>query len=474
MAFKTAIDLIDNYKQGYCDICGIEEVNQFFNINHSYIGYLGIFLPLREILFISLGIKIDHSAGTTMEICLDCKDKVVKMYHFKKRIDEVQKNLRSKRKTIQQETPKISEKHTKIVQSIYQIIENYTKKCKISAIRVNENGKRLIIESSSSFETKESVNKDFFEQSTSFNDALHETPMIIKPEPTDATDVLVLANSEEDDGSDIQEDEQDDSDTWRLPNSKKRVSFKRASTSTERFAPTKKSKILISSPTHIKMKKINIGDYLEKRDKKTNRGKCKVCNMMVVWNRERLARHKLKRLEQCASSTNNVKVPATNETELLKLTEEVTNDEEYGHRLGMELIRIIEERLDGQERTSLYVIRSMIKLMTSQSVYLNMNMSGKASRALNDTSTKFKTIKAPEDFMIFLAKYSSILTGDDEEKSYKDVKKVISRIISDWTRDRKRGIQNFFEREQFKLEKEIQNKEDNVNATEQIFADPLN
>ncbi|KAG5670654.1 hypothetical protein PVAND_000902 [Polypedilum vanderplanki] len=176
------------------------------------------------------------------------------MYHFKKRIDEVQKNLRSKRKTIQQETPKISEKHTKIVQSIYQIIENYTTKCKISAIRVNENGKKLIIESSSSFETKESVNEDFFEQSTSFNDALHETPMIIKPEPTDATDVLVLANSEEDDGSDIQEDEQGDSDTWRLPNSKKRVSFKRASTSTERFAPTKKSKILISSPTHITMK----------------------------------------------------------------------------------------------------------------------------------------------------------------------------------------------------------------------------
>lgn len=42
------------------------------------------------------------------------------------------------------------------------------------------------------------------------------------------------------------------------------------------------------------MEKIQICDYLGGRDKKTNKGICKRCSQSVVWNRERLARHKRK------------------------------------------------------------------------------------------------------------------------------------------------------------------------------------
>lgn len=76
------------------------------------------------------------------EICLDCKDKLIKFYHFKRKAKEIQK------KKLQANRVRTSrkEKHSKVVQNIVQIVENYTEKCSISSIRVDEINKKLIIE----------------------------------------------------------------------------------------------------------------------------------------------------------------------------------------------------------------------------------------------------------------------------------------------------------------------------------------
>lgn len=78
-----------------------------------------------------------------MEICLDCKDKVIKFYSFKRKVTEHQRHNISftKQKTRQRE------QKTKIVQSIIDIVENYTEKFAISSICVEETTNKLIIES---------------------------------------------------------------------------------------------------------------------------------------------------------------------------------------------------------------------------------------------------------------------------------------------------------------------------------------
>jgi hypothetical protein len=66
----------------------------------------------------------------------------VKFYHFKRKAKEIQKRrlqatrIRTSRK----------EKQSKVVHTIVQIVENYTEKCSISSIRVDESQKKLIIE----------------------------------------------------------------------------------------------------------------------------------------------------------------------------------------------------------------------------------------------------------------------------------------------------------------------------------------
>jgi hypothetical protein len=77
-----------------------------------------------------------------MEICLDCKDKLVKFYHFKRKAKEIQKRrLQASRIRTSKK-----EKQSKVVHSIVQIVQNYTEKCSISSIRVDESQKKLIIE----------------------------------------------------------------------------------------------------------------------------------------------------------------------------------------------------------------------------------------------------------------------------------------------------------------------------------------
>lgn len=77
-----------------------------------------------------------------LEICLDCKDKVIKFYHFKRKVHDVQKT-----KTFRpgRDKPR-REKRSKVVHNIVQIVENYTEKCHVSSIKVDENSRKLIIE----------------------------------------------------------------------------------------------------------------------------------------------------------------------------------------------------------------------------------------------------------------------------------------------------------------------------------------
>lgn len=46
------------FKQGTCDLCGISEINQFFNISDNFIDFNGKYLSLRFILKESLDIQV--------------------------------------------------------------------------------------------------------------------------------------------------------------------------------------------------------------------------------------------------------------------------------------------------------------------------------------------------------------------------------------------------------------------------------
>lgn len=77
-----------------------------------------------------------------MQICLDCKDKVIKFYHFKRKVKEIHKrNIRSNKQKTQQ-----NEKFSKVVHNIVNIVETYTEKCSISTIKIDESSQKLIIQ----------------------------------------------------------------------------------------------------------------------------------------------------------------------------------------------------------------------------------------------------------------------------------------------------------------------------------------
>lgn len=78
-----------------------------------------------------------------LEICLDCKDKVIKFYHFKRKVHDVQK---TKHFRPGREKPRHRAKRSKVVHNIVQIVEDYTEKCNVSTIKVDENSRKLIIE----------------------------------------------------------------------------------------------------------------------------------------------------------------------------------------------------------------------------------------------------------------------------------------------------------------------------------------
>lgn len=87
--------------------------------------------------------QVDVKDGKSTDICLDCKDKVVKFYHFKRKVQDVQK-----RKSFRpaREKPRQKMKSSKVVHNIVQIVESYTDKCSVSSIRVDQTNRKLVIE----------------------------------------------------------------------------------------------------------------------------------------------------------------------------------------------------------------------------------------------------------------------------------------------------------------------------------------
>jgi hypothetical protein len=58
---KISVQAVDIFRDGFCGVCGVEEMSQYYNINSNYIGYGEIYLPLREILNESLGLEVSFS-----------------------------------------------------------------------------------------------------------------------------------------------------------------------------------------------------------------------------------------------------------------------------------------------------------------------------------------------------------------------------------------------------------------------------
>lgn len=83
-----------------------------------------------------------------MEICLDCKDKVIKFFHFKRQVKEVQMNRKFSPK--RHVKPK-KHKRSKVVHDIFKIIKNYTDECSVASIKVDKSTKRLVIEPAVNF-----------------------------------------------------------------------------------------------------------------------------------------------------------------------------------------------------------------------------------------------------------------------------------------------------------------------------------
>lgn len=139
-----------------------------------------------------------------MDICLDCKDKVVKFYHFKRKVKETQQTQQKSKTNYDKQQ---SSSNSRIVHNIYKIIESYAEKCAVSAIRVQEDSKKLIIESNETdshrvnneeMEIKQEPESDLFEEyeeqvpiseGSLFSDDLSrsnsESVIMIKEEPDD-------------------------------------------------------------------------------------------------------------------------------------------------------------------------------------------------------------------------------------------------------------------------------------------------
>lgn len=119
-----------------------------------------------------------------MEICLDCKDKVVKFYHFKRRAREVQKQNITKNFFTTQNLPPKS-KQSKVVHNIVKIVEEYSENCSISSIRIDRNSKKLIIESAAAVD--DDISKSTCTSSLAAPPQL-SFDIAIKDEPIDSFD----------------------------------------------------------------------------------------------------------------------------------------------------------------------------------------------------------------------------------------------------------------------------------------------
>lgn len=53
-----SINITDVFEAKTCDLCGNNELSQFFGINENFIEYCGVYYPFREILSESLNFHV--------------------------------------------------------------------------------------------------------------------------------------------------------------------------------------------------------------------------------------------------------------------------------------------------------------------------------------------------------------------------------------------------------------------------------
>lgn len=187
-----------------------------------------------------------------MEICLDCKNKVVRFYHFKRRVKEAQikdpQELRS---------PRFKPTNSKIVLNIVEIVEKYTEKCSISTIKVDESSRKLIIEpmlSMPSTQVTKSIRGRHKATKNSSKDqelelmdemvskGLQDSVNIKEEVFADPINVINYTNQDDEQNDDEDNDDDDDDDEDYDENSSLHSYNRGASTSTKPPA-TKKRKI---------------------------------------------------------------------------------------------------------------------------------------------------------------------------------------------------------------------------------------
>lgn len=193
----------------------------------------------------------------SLEICLDCKDKVIKFYHFKRKVHDVHKRQHNFRPG--REKPRHKEKRSKVVHNIVQIVENYTDKCAVSSIKVDESSRKLIIEpkvqhsatapsatvtsapkpshseTPANHENDELLDEMYVETPTFETESIMADPVNIKQEEVFGEPINYIDPS---DASNMQEDD-DDSNSYQDPDYSYNYG---ASTSKQAYPQAKKRK----------------------------------------------------------------------------------------------------------------------------------------------------------------------------------------------------------------------------------------
>lgn len=392
MTHKT-VKVVDIFQESVCNVCGIKEINQHFNVNENYVGYCGVFIPLREIVSESLGLTLNYKDGRSMEICLDCKDKVVNFFQFKRKIKDAQK-AGGNGKTLHARSKFSENTRNKIVKNICEIIENYTEKCSVTSIRVNEGKRRLIIEGNDDIESENDEQDSENETEMHRPRNIFEEPIFIKAEPEDKQEITFN-----------DEDTEDSDDYWGDFSQRKNVSTAsavsmsktRSSGSSAIGPPAKKIKCTTTKKSSLNLTKLG--------------------------------------------ATTSFSIPVINEDELNLLDYELTNNEDFETKLGQELIQQT-KKIEAHKKGNTTIIRNMIKTLIGEEICSQMNMTGKVNAIIRDECNLDRMIKAPDSIVALLAKCTSMLSSGSASEINRDVKRTISRGISDRVRDRKRRVNN--------------------------------
>jgi hypothetical protein len=270
-----------------------------------------------------------------------------------------------------------------VVQDIYEIIETYAEKCAVNSITVNENNKKLIIQSESTTNEESHVDEmeheNDHDEDEEFGASYEENPIFIKQESFDMPETLTFVSNPFDNVS-YREDESINV----VPSTSKTTNVKR-------------------------VRKI---EYSRDRNKRS-----KYDNMLKYGN----------------FTPVDYDLPVQNRRELMSLAFKLDNDQEYEKSLGVSMLRSKKEMFDANNKHShRAVIRSILKTIIHKTVLDRMNMTGNCK-----IIAEGQCIKAPAAILKFVTKCAKIITSLDDEFLSEEVRIIVRRWISDVLREKK-------------------------------------